>query len=459
MCIKGIRSEQLISQRPFAALLWFVAFEILLAAKAVLSYWSVPRYPDVILGNVMLAVLASAVLLSGFYARRRISWWTELAYLMLYIGYNVYEVTQLLPFAFGELGLYGLFIVSAVLNFSIVLAFVSLYRHIIIAGVTVVVEIFYVWMLISQIRDASHIFLWFFLLQVLVIFIGFRMLKVISAQHKESRQLLQTQKQLNERLTASSKRLVEQEKLISIALMSSELSHEINNPLTFLQGNLMFLKRDLDTLIKAVPQQDPTIREAIDDIEGILHEYKDGFYRIGEVIRRLKEFSSRSSQEPHSYNAAEVIESCVNLHNNLKRSKGIEIAADIVGPLRIVGRPADLLTLCSHLIENAKEALTAPPKDSTAPRGEPGYIRITARLQEDTFTFTVRDNGPGMDKTLQKDVAMPFFTTRNSGPNLGLGLSTCTALVQENNGHLSIESSPGTGTTVHVSLPAGENHE
>ncbi len=513
MRINGITSEQTLQRRPTLVIFWVALFEVMLISKAVLSYWSVPRYPDVIAGNILLAVLAVVPPLAGIYMRRNISWWIELAYLVLFIGYNLYEVTQLLPFAFGELGVYGYFIVAAALSFSVVLAFLSLHRNIFVAVVMAGFEVFYIWTLTHLIRDVSNVTIWFLLMQVVVIFVVFRLLKVISAQHRETKNLLNKQQQLNTQLATSSKRLVEQEKLISIGMMSSELSHEINNPLTFLQGNLMFLQRDFDILVDAVRapannrnrERSRAIQEAIDDIEGILHEYKQGFARIGEVIRRLKQFSTHSSQTPHRFNAAEVLSSCVNLHNNLQRTPGIEISLDTEDPLWITGRPADLLTICSTLIENAKEALNDSLNNSEngssanatvndLPEGaaenaasadilpknvltknaldggvsredvffedvfgkEAGQIQLTAQQEDKLFVLSVKDNGPGMVESVQKDITQPFFTTRSSGPNLGLGLATCSSLLQENNGDMRIESQPGEGTTVYIRLPIEE---
>jgi two-component system sensor histidine kinase FlrB len=99
-----------------------------------------------------------------------------------------------------------------------------------------------------------------------------------------------------------------------------------------------------------------------------------------------------------------------------------------------------LVSALSNLVNNAFEAIKTEPR-----------IGIAARLESGRLLMTITDNGPGMDTAMLDQVTEPFFTTKSHGT--GLGLPVVIAVIRAHQGEFHINSQPGEGTQVALSLP------
>jgi len=114
-----------------------------------------------------------------------------------------------------------------------------------------------------------------------------------------------------------------------------------------------------------------------------------------------------------------------------------------------VGDPGQLLQVLVNLTVNATQAM---------PEG--GDLTVTTRARDGNVFLAVEDTGCGMSEEILEQIFVPFFTTKDVGQGMGLGLSVVHGIVSAHGGSISVTSEPGKGSRFDVRLPAaGANHE
>jgi two-component system, sensor histidine kinase PhcS len=237
----------------------------------------------------------------------------------------------------------------------------------------------------------------------------------------------------NQALTQIKGQLLHREKMAAIGTLSAGLLHELNNPVNF---SLMAL--DMGRTQPAVGQ-DAMLRESLDDA-------REGLVRIQNIVTDLKTFAY---QKPDGGNVRPF------LFENAARSavrlagfdlKGIEVRLELPQDTHVLGDEPGLIGVMINLLSNAAHAVRA------AKRERPEVV-VAAVVQGERMAITVRDNGQGIEPQNLERVFDPFFTTRDVGSGLGLGLSISYGIVQRHGGHLTVRSEPGAWTEFHFDLP------
>jgi signal transduction histidine kinase len=234
-------------------------------------------------------------------------------------------------------------------------------------------------------------------------------------------------------LKATQAQLVRGETLSAIGKLASGMAHHLNNLFAVILGRL-------ETLLVKAPDQ-----EARRYLEIVQRAAQDG----AEVVRRVQRFSrvqpvSRTVPVDLNQLAQEVLElTRPRWHNEaLLRQIRIDTALDL-GPIRpVAGELAPLREVLMNLLLNGIDAL---------PDG--GRLILKTWMTGPDVHCSVSDTGAGMSEEVRHRALDPFFTTK--GPkSTGLGLSVTYGIVQRHNGKLEIDSAPGRGTTVTITLPA-----
>ena len=88
-----------------------------------------------------------------------------------------------------------------------------------------------------------------------------------------------------------------------------------------------------------------------------------------------------------------------------------------------------------------------------------GQLEIMGFVQDDQVEIVFKDNGPGIDQENKEDIFKPFFTTKNQGQGLGLGLTICQKIVSRYQGKISVESSIGKGSKFIIKFPLSERFQ
>lgn len=232
--------------------------------------------------------------------------------------------------------------------------------------------------------------------------------------------------------------LVRLEKLESLALMASGLSHDFNNMLAAIVANLGLAKEQAD------------IEGALEFIE----EAEKACQQARELTNKLASFARPVSPKSEPVSLQAVVDEALALAlvgRDVDRS--LHLPADL---WPVLGDRAQLVQVFSNLFLNAAQAMpgggciTVRAENLVLTEGEP---RVATRLQPGRYVkVIVEDQGVGIPQEYLQKVFDPYFTTKPAGT--GLGLPTAFSIVRRHGGHMSLSSEVGKGTVVIVYLPA-----
>ncbi|NTX51034.1 ATP-binding protein [Myxococcus sp. CA039A] len=248
-----------------------------------------------------------------------------------------------------------------------------------------------------------------------------------------------------EELVAARERLVQSEKLAMAGQLAEGVGHEINNPLSYVSGNLQFALEQLELSMEGgILGKNAPLAEALE----ALREAREGAERIRVIVRDLQTFAR--ADEPHL--------SPVDVHAALEFGLSMamphlryraEVERRFAEVPTVMAHEARLGQVFLHLLVNAAHAI--PEGDFTRHR-----VTLSTRVEGPWVVVEVSDTGHGMTPEVAERVFEPFFTTRAVGEGSGLGLSTSLGMVRSMRGELTVNTTPGVGSTFSVRLPMTE---
>lgn len=244
-------------------------------------------------------------------------------------------------------------------------------------------------------------------------------------------------------------RAAQAEKMAALGTLAAGVGHEINNPLTYLLGNAQFARDSLEAIRLLADDRNvdrDEIRRQIESALTALKEIDDGAQHIGQIVTDLRGFTSREQATSGDVNSS--ILWALRVAEHLIRSK-CQLVTHLEQVPDVPESNTRLGQLFLNIIINAAQAMS----DKEARHNQ---LHISTEDQGDGVVLvTVKDTGCGMDLSTQQRMFEPFFTTKPTGLGTGLGLFVAHTIVREAGGRVDVESAPGAGTTVRVSLPCG----
>lgn len=299
------------------------------------------------------------------------------------------------------------------------------------------------------------------------------------ALRQSEQQLRQQQQQLAralQQLQQTQLQLIQTEKMSSLGRLMAGIAHEINNPITFIHGNLVHADQYAQDLLNLLhlyqlehPQPSLQIQrtiEAIDldflveDFPKLLSSINVGADRIRRLVLSLRNFSRLDEAAMKPVDLHKGIESTLLiLQNHLKPTPehpGIEICKCYGDLPQVECYASQLNQVFMNILTNAIDALRSQDQPQV---GSPFQSRSTIRVSTEapnpeSVVIRIADNGPGIPENIQQRLFDPFFTTKPVGQGTGLGLSICYQIVVERHGgQLQCLSSPGQGTEFIIELP------
>ena len=251
---------------------------------------------------------------------------------------------------------------------------------------------------------------------------------------KQNRVLESTIDQLKE----TEMQLVQTEKLASLGRMSAGIIHEINNPLNFATTGLYTLRNKGKFL---TPDQQQEYAEVLKDVE-------EGILRVKTIVSDLRMFTHPNTEQRDQVEVSEVVNPALRFLSSELKDK-VRIEQKLAADQTIWANKNKLIHVVTNLLQNSLDALRRKKFENEQPT-----IWIEGRVENGLSILSVRDNGPGIDAEHQDKIFDPFYTTKDVGEGMGLGLSICYRIVREFDGRIAVRTEPGKFCEFALEFPA-----
>ena len=233
-------------------------------------------------------------------------------------------------------------------------------------------------------------------------------------------------------------------RLEALARLSGEVAHDVNNALQVVRNAVEILRRRLPS--------------AETDVAGVVDMLARNSERAASLMLRLLAFSGRLPLEPRATDANQLIAKMADQLREAAGTGGVAVETALGDGLWWISADADRLqSAMLSLASNGRDAMPRGGTITIETRNvcieKSAIANVNAVPPGEYVSITVRDNGTGMTPEVLGKVFDPYFTTKESGFGIGLGLSQVYGFMKQSNGHIDVTSSPGRGTSVTLFFP------
>ncbi|WP_317201320.1 sensor histidine kinase [Janthinobacterium sp.] len=244
------------------------------------------------------------------------------------------------------------------------------------------------------------------------------------------------------------------EKMAAVGTLAAGMAHEINNPIGFIRSNLgtagayvadlaaalrAFRAGDAAAARRAWDERD--IDTVLQDFPALLAESLAGAERVARIVGHLKAYASVDCAGAAPLDVAEAVRAVAGMLGE-QLPAGVRLELSVAALPALACDPARIRQMLLALLHNARLALSGP-----------GLIRLSAEAGGGAIRLLVEDDGCGIAPAALARVFDPFFTTREVGAGMGLGLTVARDIASAHGGSIAIAGRPGGGTRVTVELP------
>jgi two-component system NtrC family sensor kinase len=235
--------------------------------------------------------------------------------------------------------------------------------------------------------------------------------------------------EMERRLRQTQGQLLQSEKLAAMGRLTSQIAHEINNPLYGIMNTLELMKTEISPQNKRRKLLDMSLSETT---------------RLAEMLRKMLSFSKPDQEERKPVDINTVLDEILLLTQKQLQENDIQLSVSFTDNLpRVNASTNQLRQVFLNMISNAKDAM---------PNG--GTLTIKTREEHNNILIEISDTGVGMKEEDVNKIFDAFFTTKDSVKGVGLGLSVCYGFIKDHAGDIKVKSAFGAGTTFAIQLPA-----
>jgi len=235
--------------------------------------------------------------------------------------------------------------------------------------------------------------------------------------------------------------LVQQEQMALLGRITAGIAHELHNPLAAIKQTVEITLKSLE---KSDHKQTYMSKKQLD-----VHLMLNRINRLVEIIKVIAHSPDKFLDQPFDINA--IVIEFIDLFSTRILTDDINLITDLEDKLpHIYGDSIRFIQVISVLVSNANDAL-ALEKNVVAKK-----IVIRTYLKQNNVIFELEDNGCGMPESILTNATQPFFTTKDVGKGMGMGLAIAYSIVKSMNGMIKIDSKPRKGTKIQITIPIME---
>ncbi|MFW6272107.1 MAG: PAS domain-containing sensor histidine kinase [Desulfosalsimonas sp.] len=232
-------------------------------------------------------------------------------------------------------------------------------------------------------------------------------------------------------LQNTQEQLLQSEKLAAMGRLTSQIAHELNNPLFGIMNTLELLKTEIPPENKRRKLLDMSLSET---------------ERLAEMLRKMLSFSKPDEEEKGPVNINTIIDELLMLHDKQLRENSIKSKSELAEDIpEVYASRNQMRQVFLNMISNARDAM---------PEG--GTLTFRTWHKAKTVYIEITDTGQGIKEENINHIFDSFFTTKDTVKGVGLGLSVCYGFIKDHRGDIKVKSRSGEGTTFIISLPAYE---
>ncbi len=255
-----------------------------------------------------------------------------------------------------------------------------------------------------------------------------------------------------DKLTKTIERIQDQlkqsEKMATLGMNLSSISHEIKNPVGFIYNSVHGLRSMFDELVSHL-EHTSEVDELAEDMKLLLSDLEVGATRTLQLAKSLGVISRKDNDKKESVNINELIQSTILIIKH-KINGNIVIEKDLDEKLDMYDCYAGQLgQVIMNLVSNAIDSIDTQTRD--------GIIRIQSKNGKDDIRIIIEDNGKGMSDEVRNNIFEPLFTTKDVEKGTGLGLSITKEIIDLHQGKILVQSKEGLGSKFTVILPKRDN--
>ncbi len=233
---------------------------------------------------------------------------------------------------------------------------------------------------------------------------------------------------MERKLRQTQEQLLQSEKLAAMGRLTSQIAHELNNPLYGIMNTLELLKTEISPQNKRRKILEMALSETV---------------RLSEMLRKMLSFSKPDEEKKQPSDINMILDEILLLHEKQLREHNIAISISLGEDLgEVYASKNQLRQVFLNMISNARDAM---------PDG--GTLTVTTTAADDTIHVDFSDTGTGIREENLDKIFDAFFTTKDSIKGVGLGLSVCYGFIRDHGGDIQVTSQMDSGTTFTITLP------